>query len=183
MRKLAAIFFCLVVVFNLYGYQLVISYLLVSQSNAVEQKLDKQQYTDNELISIKTVLNLPYYSSSPEFERVYGSINVNGVDYEYVKKRVYKDTLELLCIPNYNKSKLQSAANELTQIAAGGQASVPTGKTTLIKISLPDYCNQLQVMSMTFLLAVKSEYSLAIQEAATAGYTTRQEIPPQSMPV
>jgi hypothetical protein len=181
LRRIAAIFFILVVVFNLYGYQLVITYLQINQSTSIEQKLDRKEYTDSELISIKTALHLPYYSSSPNFERAYGSITVNGIDYEYVKKRVYQDTLELLCIPNYNKSNLQTAANELTKIAAGGQASLPAGKTTLVKISLPDYCNQLLVISTAFLSADDKEYSLDVPGLVTTGYAKRQEIPPQSM--
>jgi hypothetical protein len=159
----------------------VITCLQVNQSTSIEQKLERKQYADSELISIKTALNLPYYSSSPDFERAYGSLNVNGIDYEYVKKRVYRDTLELLCIPNHNKSKLQTAANELTKIALAGQASVPAGKTIVIKISLPDFCNSLQIIPAVSMSTVETKYSLAFQDAVTAGYIKRQEIPPQSV--
>lgn len=172
----------LVVIFNFYGYRLFLSYLQFNQSASIEKKVDQQLYSDDELISIKTTLNLPYYSSSTAYERVYGSINIKGVDYEYVKRRVYQDTLELLCIPNYGKSKLQKVANELAKMSADGQASAPSEKSTIIKIGLPDYYYNLQIFSSAFLLTVETEYDSDKQTSINAGYHMLQEKPPQSMP-
>ena len=181
MRKLTAIFFILVVVFNIYGYRLMISFIEYINAVALETKVDNHEYSDAELISVKTTLNLPYFSSSPEFERVYGSISIDGVEYEYVKKRVYKDTLELLCIPNHAKVKMQQVANEMAQMAADGQADTPSKKNTSIKIGFPDFCCSFQQLSTPLFLLAEKQYNCLKQNNITAGYDLLQEKPPQSM--
>jgi hypothetical protein len=151
------------------------------QTSCLEQKLDRQQYSDDELISIKTTLNLPYYSSSPEFERTYGSITVGGIDYEYVKKRVYKDTLELLCIPNHAKTKMKQVTNEVTEMSANGENSVPLKKTNSIKLCLPDFYQPVQSTSFAFLLHTEQEYHPTKASSIAPGYLVKQEKPPQAI--
>lgn len=148
---------------------------------AMEQKVDRKDYSDDELLSIKTKLNLPYYSSSPEFERTYGSVTVDGVVYEYVKKRVYKDTLELLCLPNNAKTALQDVKNNLAKTSAEGQASVPVKKgPATLKISLPDFC---QFVETTVVLSVRlnRNYLSQTESFSTSDFTKQQERPPQAI--
>jgi len=116
----------------------------------LEKQVDKNNYDQQELISIKTKLDLPYYTSSSQYERAYGSINIDGVNYQYVKRRVYKDTLELLCLPNHTKTKLQSVNNELTKELAEGQSTTPK-KNTTIKITLPDFFQPIKTFSFSSL--------------------------------
>jgi len=118
-----------------------------SQTDAcLEEKVDNNRYNQQDLISIKTKLDLPYYISSSQFERAYGSITINGTSYQYVKRRVYNDTLELLCLPNQAKTNMQSIKNELTTAFAEGQATTPKKHTT-IKISLPDFFQPFKTFS------------------------------------
>jgi len=146
---------------------------------AMEKKLDQRDYNDDELISIKTTLHLPYYTSSASFERVYGSINLNGVVYEYVKRRVFNDTLELLCLPNAAKTKLQTLRNELTKATADGQASAPVKKgTSVIKLSLPDFF-QPQEVDATATAPVQDRPVLRNDVFSQDDFSARQERPPQ----
>lgn len=177
---MSAILFLLILVFNFYGYRLVIAYMEKKGSTAIEQKLDKQDYGDDELISIKTVLNLPYYSSSPHFERVYGSATVNGIVYEYVKKRVYKDTLELLCLPNESGTKLQDIRNNLAQAAADGEVSFPVkkGGTSTLKLSLPDFFQPVPAI-VFWLPQPEKNIGHHLHLMALATFSQQPERPPQ----
>ena len=149
---------------------------------AIETKVDKKEYSDNELISVKTILNLPYYNSSKEFERAYGSIKIDGKDYEYVKRRVYHDTLELLCIPNHDKTKLQQAENDLAQANADGLASAPTKKSnTVVKICLPDFCQTINTYSVSLVDEATTNYFSSNTIFHSADYSLSQEHPPQVM--
>lgn len=151
-----------------------------SNDITLEQKLDGDDYSNDELISIKTPLNLPYYASSSEYERTYGSVNIEGVVYDYVKKRVYNDTLELLCLPNSTKTKLHDLKNTITQSAADGQASLPLKKgATTIKISLPDYCQQTETLA-TFATSPYIQHRLLNETRFFSGFTSQQERPPQA---
>ena len=110
---------------------------------SLSARLDQQQYDESDLISIKTALNLPYYTSSPEFERAYGSVSVNGMEYRYVKRRVYHDTLELLCLPDVAKMQITAARNEFSRIVIDGAVTAPVKKqVTIIKVPLPDFFQQ-----------------------------------------
>jgi hypothetical protein len=63
--------------------------------------LDNNEYKDSDLISIKIPVSyLPYYNNSSTFERIDGQVEIQGLQYNYVKRRIYNDSLELLCIPN-----------------------------------------------------------------------------------
>lgn len=176
-----AILFLLILVFNFVGYRVVIAYMQEGNNTAVEKQLDRKEYSDEELVSIKTTLNLPYYSSSPEFERVYGSVNIKGVVYDYVKRRVYNDTLELLCLPNSAKTGLQNINNDLAKSSADGQASMPVKKApTTLKISLPDFCQQLETYS-PLTQTVHTNFLLQDERFSLTDFTNGQERPPQAV--
>lgn len=170
----------LVLAFNFCGYRLVIACMNDAATTAVEKKADAKDYADDELISIKKTLNLPYYTSSAEFERAYGSVNINGQDYEYVKRRVHNDTLELLCLPNTAKTTLNAASSELAKASADGNASAPTKKSsTTVTLNLPDFFQSLSFRLQLPFAVVNATY-LAIDNAvALTGYNSLQERPPQ----
>jgi hypothetical protein len=149
-----------------------------SSSNAyLEKQVDKNRYDESDLISIKTKLNLPYYTGSDQFERAYGSITIDGTNYQYVKRRVHNDTLELLCLPNHASTKLQSVNNEVVKSFADGQASTPR-KNTTIKISLPDFFQSFKIFSATCFLKrnpVFVQHTYFLSE----GCTLKQRKPPK----
>lgn len=159
-----------------------IDYMQDQQANSLEATIDKDEYKNDQLISIKTSLNLPYYTSSEKYVRTYGSINVNGIDYEYVKRRVYHDTLELLCLPNDAKTKLQSAKIEFYKIAADGNTSGTNKKSSnTLKISLPDFFQNFTTFSFGNILETKKKHFTSNNAFTIFDYTARQERPPQSM--
>ncbi len=89
----------------------------------MELAFDENNYSDQQLISIKQPTNLPYYQNSKTFQRVEGEIEIEGVFYKYVKCRIYNDSLELLCIPNTAKMKIQAAKADFSKLASDFQAS------------------------------------------------------------
>lgn len=159
---------------------MVIAFMEKGSEVALDQRVDINAYDNDELISIKTTLNLPYYASSPAFERAYGSITIEGVAYQYVKKRVYKDTLELLCLPNTVKTKLQGIENDLTKSSAGGQSTVPAKKgVSTLKITLPDFCQSFETVAVTT-ASLLTTYYLSNETVTSSLFTLQQERPPQA---
>ncbi len=180
LKRLASISLLLILAFNFCGYRLVIGYLKDATTDAVEKKADAKDYTDNELLSIKTTLHLPYYTSANEFERAYGSVTVNGQEYEYVKRRVHNDTLELLCLPNAAKTKLKAAGNDLAKASSDGSANAPTKKSsTTIRLNFPDFYQTLSINLLLVSAAANSKHFLSNDASALIGYTSLQERPPQ----
>ena len=99
--------------FNWYGYQLLSSYLESRANKQLVARLDQNNYDESQLLSIKVpAAHLSYYNSSTQFERVDGRVEVGGIEYNYVKRRLFNDSLELLCIPNTTATNLQKAKND-----------------------------------------------------------------------
>jgi len=121
MKQVAAILLLGIFSFNLFGYRLVALFLESKANTAMELSLDENDYRDDQLISIKQPTNLPYYKNSAVFQRIDGEIEIDGILYKYVKSRIYNDSLELLCIPNTGKMKIQAAKAEFSRLAADFQ--------------------------------------------------------------
>lgn len=111
---MAAILLMGILFFNWYGYRLLTAWLEVRADRQLEARLDDNSYDESQLVSIKVPsTRLSYYNSSSQFERVDGQIEVGGVRYKYVKRRLYNDSLELLCIPNHTAMRLADVKNEI----------------------------------------------------------------------
>jgi hypothetical protein len=117
MKKIVAILLLGMLLFNWIGYRFVMDYFENRADIAFQEKLDDNQYSQKDLISIKVPAALPYGASSPKFERVNGEITVNGITYSYVKRRFYQDSLEVLCIPNFAKTGIKNARDAFAKLA------------------------------------------------------------------
>jgi len=134
-----------VLLFNWGGYRWVFSYLEDSSSKLLNASLDDRNYDEAALITLKLpVEHLPYYTNSPIFERVKGEVNIGGMKYQYVEKRIFNDSLEMRCIPNAHSIHLTNArdeffklVNDLQQTSSSGKHN-PTKQSNTIKNTLPD---------------------------------------------
>lgn len=104
--------------FNWYGYRFAANYLEDIATNDLQTQLDKNQYNESDLVSIKVALAMPYTASSEQFENIEGTLDVNGISFQYVKRRYFKDSLEVLCIPNLDKTNIRSARVEFDKLAS-----------------------------------------------------------------
>jgi hypothetical protein len=83
-----------------------------TENNILESRLDENNYDESDLISVRVpALHLSCYTNSRLFERVNGQVEVNGISYKFVKRRLFNDTLELLCIPNHAIMELEAGNN------------------------------------------------------------------------
>ena len=117
------------------GYSLLFDYFIYKSDKDLSVSLDLNEYDDSNLLEVKTPLHLPYYNASTDYERVEGEIELEGIHYSYVKRKVSNDTLYLLCIPNAEKTKLYNSKLQLTAQAADRPSSKDDG-IPLIKKSL-----------------------------------------------
>ena len=105
-----------------------------------EAKLDANQYNEANLIEIKIPLKLPYSTEWKHFERYDGEINVNGVYYKYVKRKVIVDSLVLLCLPNPTRLRLESARNQFFELVNGlKHTSEKKDASSILKNLLTEY--------------------------------------------
>ena len=117
LKKTASISLLALLLFNWVGYSLVSSYFEEKANTRLEASLDNNSFDTSQLLSLKIPANhLAYYNSSAQFERVDGSIEISGIPYKYVAKRLYNDSVEFLCIPNQEVMKVQMARDEFFRL-------------------------------------------------------------------
>lgn len=117
MKKLTAILLLSIFTFNMVGYQMLYNFMADKSDTALELALDTQRYNDADLICIKQPTNLPYYTDTKEFQRIDGEVEMDGIKYKYVKCRIYNGNLEMLCIPNTAKMKIEQSKNDYAKVA------------------------------------------------------------------
>lgn len=112
MRKFVSIFLIILFLFNLFGYRIAFFYELQQSDKRLESSFDENQYKESELLTIRVPLSLPYLPDNTAFERTDGEVKIDGKIYKYVKRRISEGELVLLCLPDYDKMRLQSEAND-----------------------------------------------------------------------
>lgn len=78
----------------------------------LEATLDNHFYNDSQLTELKVPLHLPYQADRSSYERCTGEIEIQGVLYKYVKRKICNDTLYVMCIQNTTKMNLETAKND-----------------------------------------------------------------------
>src|SRR5688572_8694630 len=77
----------------------------------LEAQFDRNDYDEAQLLEMRVPLNMPYQTYSSGFERIDGEIEVDGIHYKYVKRKIENGELVLLCLPNQAKMQIESASN------------------------------------------------------------------------
>jgi hypothetical protein len=86
--------------------------------------LDDNHYDESQLVSVKVpISHLSYYNTDNQFERVDGSIELGGIQYRYVKRRIYNDSLEFLCLPDRAAMALQAFKGDFYRLVNGFQGT------------------------------------------------------------
>ena len=102
----------IVYLFNLAGYNFLFHYYIQQSDKLISQRADIDDFSTASLIEVKVKLNLPYITDWSDYQRYDGQVEVNGVHYNYVKRKISQDTLHLLCLPNETKTKLYHTSTD-----------------------------------------------------------------------
>jgi hypothetical protein len=161
-KRIAAILLLSLLLFNWVGYEVYTAILQDRADNTMIAKLDENNYTDADLISIKVpAVHLSSYVNSKEFQRVDGTINIEGVQYNYVKRRYNEGFLELLCIPNKTYTRLQTAKNEFFKLVNDlqhpGQSKKSDQHNTSFKGFNADYYTETHAFAISNLATLRQK--------------------------
>ena len=129
MKKLGAILFLGILLFNGFGYRLVSNYFDQKAASQLVYLIEENNYDEAYLVTIKT------------------PIVIKGIVYQYVQRRIYNDSLELKVLPNQDRLHIKNAREDFYKLAQDlsnsnpDKKSVPLGKSTAKFISF-DYIQQ-----------------------------------------
>lgn len=171
--------------FNWFGYRILADYVEQQADQALEQRLDNSEYDESQLIEIRIPLKLPYQTDWKGFERFNGEIEVNGIHYKYVKRAVFNDSLILLCLPNEEKMKVQSARDEFFKLVNDIQHPSQSKKSdkgtpTSVKNPVTEYYQTSNEWLVPKLTALFSQHCLNNVSFHSTCYTISPEQPPEA---
>lgn len=113
--------------FNLAGYRLFFGWAQQAACARLTQSIDRHEFDEKDLITVRIPLSMPYQSVNKGFEDVSGEALVSGVVYRYVKRKIEHGDLVLLCLPDLHGSRLlrdrDNFFNRANGIAADDGAS------------------------------------------------------------
>lgn len=97
------------------------------------------KYSLDDLVSVKVPVKMPTVENWKDYVTISGQVQFQNNNYNYVKLRMTRDTLYLMCIPNYKKTRLINQniinARKIADIPNSKKDRVPFGK----QVSLNDY--------------------------------------------
>jgi hypothetical protein len=135
MRQAIAISLILTQLFILGGYKLMLRSFEWRADRRMEARIDASRFEESELREIRVPVNLPYHSDWADFEPYSGTVEIGGVHYNYVKRRLVKDTMVLLVLPNTDRTRITHAretfytlVNDLG-LSDEGKESIPPQKS------------------------------------------------------
>lgn len=138
-----SIFFFIGYAANTIASPLLINFISSLSDAAANKQLDNNRYSNALLLEISVPLNMPYITNQSEYERCSGTVEIKGVQYNFVKRKISNDTLHLLCLPNMNKTNLYrlktDVAKQFSDSPSGKDSNQPTVKKS---VDGKDYSNQ-----------------------------------------
>lgn len=100
---------------NLVGYRVWYYFELKTSDHNIESMLDKKTYLEEDLITIRIPLSLPYQTDTDDFERISGEVSFAGKIYKYVERKMEDGFFVLKCLPDHGKMQLEREKNEIVK--------------------------------------------------------------------
>ena len=116
LKRIVAILFLGLMLFNWGGYRLLTNWLQAKTETRMEAAIDQKAYNSNNIIELSVATNLPYTNDWKDWERISGSISVNGLTYQYIERKMEKGNMRYRCLPNAEKQNLLAARDEFFQL-------------------------------------------------------------------
>ncbi len=187
LRKIAAILLLFLFWFNLIGYRVLFQYMEWRSNISMENKLNKVNYNEVDLVTFKISTTLPpYVEKTNTFQSIQGKVMVKGIQYNYVKMRFYHDTLEVKCLPNEQMVKVLNAKEEFANLANDlvFQSNEKTTHSTStknfsVKKGVGDYDNYSTNFKIDLFHRILFHYSYEINEKIICPNIRVPDEPPQ----
>jgi hypothetical protein len=185
LKQIASILLAGLLFFNWYGYRLITDLMEDTSTARMEARLDENDYDPSQLIELRVPINLPYYNDWSEFERYSGEIEIDGIHYNYVKRKIEKGELVLLCLPNNDKQMLQSARDQFFKLVNDlqhpnkGEKSLP-GNTAAFKALFAEYAQEKNHWQLSAPLAETQPFNESYFAYITPAFALSPEQPPDT---
>lgn len=170
MKKLIAVFLLAILLFNIGGQLAFHQYLSYQSDKLYDQQVAQEKYNVHDLIEVKIPINMPGIDDHGNYENISGRVNFANASYNYVKFKITSTGMYLMCVPNYETTKLSGEnvieAKGIKDIPVEKKEHVPFGKLILIVYNHQDiryrFATPLIVTFKKIISRVKSNVSASV---------------------
>jgi hypothetical protein len=188
MRPVWAISLLLLHLFNMGGYQLMFKHFEGVSNARLVAKIDHKDYDEKNLLEIKVPIHLPYQLDWADYERVDGEIVLEGVHYNYVKRKLVNDTMTFLCLPNAEKTQIHHAretfyslVNDLQQETSNQESGSVPPTSKPIKFNVTEFDQDAFAFEINQFNQTKQTDFLLFSSVLTDNYMPSIERPPAAI--
>jgi hypothetical protein len=136
LRKIFAALLLIIYLFNIGGKLLMHQYFECVSDNFFKKQTNKGLYNINDLTEVKLPVNMPNMSDWGVYEDIKGQVRFADASYNYVKMKITRYAIYLLCVPNYETTRLNTeniiCAKNIKDIPVHPREHVPFQKSTSI---------------------------------------------------
>ena len=122
--------------FSLGGQLALHQYFSFLSDKFFTEQTSKGLYNKGELTEVKLPVNMTAITDWNDYENIKGCIQFDNVSYNYVKMKITRTALYLMCVPNYNTTRIASQniidAKQSKSVPVPKKQHVPFGMATLL---------------------------------------------------
>jgi len=115
----------------------VYQYFSYKSDKFFNEQTSKNKYNIHDLTEIKIPVDMPTVTEWPTYENVSGHIQFEDASYNYVKMRVTRTAIYIMCVPNYETTRLVGdnviCAKHIKDVPVPKKEHVPFGKINAIE--------------------------------------------------
>lgn len=139
MKKLIAFFLLCIILFNTAGYLAIHEYLEHKTQSFFIDQTAKGFYNIKDLTEVTIPVDMPGIHDWARFENVSGQVQFQNTNYNFVKMRITRTALHLMCVPNYDTTKPTDKnildAKGMNDIPVPQKEHVPCPKSAVLENS------------------------------------------------
>ena len=106
MKRIVAISLLFIQLFNIGGNLALRQYFKFKSDKFYKLQSGKGLYNIKDLTEIKLPVQTHVSADWPEYEKVSGVIQFEDISYNYVKMKMTRNAIYLMCVPNYQTTRL-----------------------------------------------------------------------------
>jgi len=176
LKKAISILLLSFFLFNIIGYKLFFFYQVIEADSLIQARIDVLHESDESLFTVKIPIRLPYHTDWKDYESVEGEMTYNKTTYKYVKRKVLRDTLILLCVKYQEKSVIEKNSNEYFKKV--NDLTTDSKKKQEIKHAKDDFYQKSEISMDTFYPLKTFRYHSLNQILKISSYHSELERPP-----
>jgi hypothetical protein len=106
LKKIFAAALLAVYLFNIGGQLLLHQYFSYLSDRYFNEQTSKGLYNINDLTEVKIPVNMPGIAEWKNYENIKGQVQFENTCYNYVKMKITRTAIFLMCVPNYDTTQL-----------------------------------------------------------------------------